>query len=103
MANCSSAETSVLFELIAARYERRSILMTANQPFGEWGTIFSSKMMTIAAADMLAHRAVILEMNVENYHRRDTLKQMSGHGARQAAKPDMPVHTSGGDTDTTEN
>jgi DNA replication protein DnaC len=31
------AETSVLFELISARYERRSILITANQPFGEWG------------------------------------------------------------------
>lgn len=30
-------ETSVLFELIAARYERRSLLITANQPFGEWG------------------------------------------------------------------
>ena len=31
------AETSVLFELISARYERRSILLTANQPFGAWG------------------------------------------------------------------
>jgi DNA replication protein DnaC len=30
------AETSVLFELISARYERRSTLITANQPFGEW-------------------------------------------------------------------
>lgn len=29
------AETSVLFELISARYERRSIMITANQPFGE--------------------------------------------------------------------
>lgn len=29
------AETSVLFELISARYERRSLLITANQPFGE--------------------------------------------------------------------
>jgi hypothetical protein len=35
------AETSVLFELISARYERRSILITANQPFGEWGKVFS--------------------------------------------------------------
>src|SRR6266851_5345434 len=34
------AETSVLFELIGARYERRSLLITANQPFGEWGKIF---------------------------------------------------------------
>ena len=30
------AETSVLFELISYRYERRSLLVTANQPFGEW-------------------------------------------------------------------
>ena len=31
------AETSVLFELIGARYERQSLLITANQPFSEWG------------------------------------------------------------------
>jgi len=32
----NQAETSVLFELISARYERRSIMITANQPFGAW-------------------------------------------------------------------
>ena len=37
------AETSVLFELISVRYERRSILITANQPFGEWGVKSLSK------------------------------------------------------------
>ena len=36
------AETSVLFELISARYEQRSLLITANQPFGEWDRIFPS-------------------------------------------------------------
>ncbi len=34
------AETSVLFELIGRRYERHSLLITANQPFGEWGKVF---------------------------------------------------------------
>ena len=34
------AETSVLFELIGTRYECRSLLITANQPFGEWGMVF---------------------------------------------------------------
>ena len=34
------AETSVLFELIAARYERRSLIVTANHPFGEWTSVF---------------------------------------------------------------
>jgi DNA replication protein DnaC len=54
------AETSVLFELIAARYERRSLLITANQPFGEWGKIFTAKAMTLAAIDRLVHHATIL-------------------------------------------
>ena len=39
------AETSVLFELISARYERRSLLIAANQPFGEWGKIFPDQAM----------------------------------------------------------
>jgi len=45
------AETSVLFELISARYERRSMLITANQPFGAWNTIFPDPAMTLAAVD----------------------------------------------------
>jgi len=47
------AETSVLFELIAARYERRSMLITANQPFGEWDKIFPNQDMMLAAIDRL--------------------------------------------------
>ena len=69
------AETSVLFELIGARYERRSILITANQPFGEWGKIFPDPAMTLAAIDRIVHHATILEMNVESYRRREALDQ----------------------------
>jgi DNA replication protein DnaC len=72
------AETSVLFELIAARYERRSLLITANQPFGEWGKIFSEQAMTLAAIDRLVHHATILEMNVESYRRKAALKRKRG-------------------------
>jgi DNA replication protein DnaC len=64
------AETSALFELIAARYERRSLLVTSNHPFGSWETVFPDKAMTLAAIDRLVHHAVILEMNVESYRRR---------------------------------
>jgi DNA replication protein DnaC len=72
------AETSVLFELIAARYERRSLLITANQPFGEWGKIFADQAMTLAAIDRLVHHATILEMNVESYRRRAALQRKRG-------------------------
>ncbi|MEI7608539.1 MAG: ATP-binding protein [Rhodospirillaceae bacterium] len=74
------AETSVLFELIGARYERRSILITANQPFGEWGKIFPDQAMTLAAVDRLVHHATILEMNVESYRRRAAIEPRQGPG-----------------------
>ncbi len=63
----TEAETSVLFELIAHRYERRSLLITANQPFSQWDSIFSDSMMTVAAVDRLVHHALILEIQAESF------------------------------------
>jgi DNA replication protein DnaC len=74
------AETSVLFELIGARYERRSLLVTANQPFGECGKIFPDQAMTLAVIDRLVHHATIFEMNVESYRRRAALERKRGPG-----------------------
>ncbi|RQP96540.1 IS21-like element helper ATPase IstB [Burkholderia stagnalis] len=64
------AETSVLFELIAERYERRSLLITANQPFSGWNDVFPDPSMTVAAIDRLVHHSTIFELNVESYRRR---------------------------------
>src|SRR5215472_7587605 len=74
------AETSVLFELISARYERRSLLITVNQPFGEWGKIFPDQAMTVAVVDGLVHHATVFEMNVESYRRRAALERKRGRG-----------------------
>lgn len=74
------AETSVLFELISARYERRSMLISANQPFGEWGKIFPDPAMTLAAVDRLVHHSTIFEMNVESYRRRTAIDRKHGPG-----------------------
>ncbi|SEI21662.1 IstB-like ATP binding protein [Rhizobium tibeticum] len=79
------AETSVLFELISARYERRSILLTANQPFGEWNKVFPDPAMTLAAVDRLVHHSTIFEMNVESYRRRSAME-----AKRQRGRP--PVY-----------
>ena len=76
------AETSVLFELIAERYERKSIAITANTPFSQWNEIFVDPAMTLAAIDRLVDHATILEMNAESYRRRRSEK----HQARQVAE-----------------
>ena len=74
------AETSVLFELISARYERRSMLITANQPFGEWGKVFPDPAMTLAAVDRLVHHSTIIEMNVQSYRQREAISKRRGPG-----------------------
>ena len=70
----------MLFELIGSRYERRSMLITANQPFGEWGKVFPDQAMTLAAIDRLVHHATILEMNVQSYRRNAALERKRGVG-----------------------
>jgi DNA replication protein DnaC len=60
-------ETSVLFELICHRYEAGSLIITSNQPFSQWETIFPDSMMTVAAIDRLVHHATILNIGNESY------------------------------------
>ena len=74
------AETSVLFELISARYERRSMMITANQPFGQWEKVFPDPAMTLAAVDRLVHHATIFEMNVESFRRKTAVERKHGPG-----------------------
>ena len=69
-AHKDQAASSVLFELIARRYETRSLAIAANQPFSAWERVFPDKAVTVAAIDRLVHHATILEMNVDSYRRR---------------------------------
>ena len=80
------AETSVLFELIAERYERRSLALTANQPFSGWDHVFAEPAMTLAAVDRLVHHATIFEMNVESFRRRAALPGLAPAEQTQKAK-----------------
>lgn len=65
----NEAETSVLFELIAHRYEAASLIITSNQPFGEWDQIFPDNMMAVAAIDRLIHHATIMHITDDSYRK----------------------------------
>jgi DNA replication protein DnaC len=71
----SESETSVLFELIAHRYELKSLLITANHPFSAWDAIFSDSTMTVAAVDRLVHHAVILEIHAESFRQQSAIQR----------------------------
>lgn len=88
----SEAETHVLFELIAHRYESGSIIITANHPFSDWDQIFADSIMTVAAIDRLVHHAIIIEIEpgAESFRK----KQAMNRNEYLADSPVTPVPTS---------
>lgn len=70
----TDSEGQVLFELIAHRYERGSLIITSNQPFSEWDSIFGNNMMTVAAIDRLVHHAEIFSMEGESFRKKQAIK-----------------------------
>lgn len=68
-------ETSVLFELIAHRYERHSLIITSNQSFEDWDALFTDTTMTVAAIDRLVHHAHIIQLIGESYRRKTAMKE----------------------------
>lgn len=71
----TDAETQVLFEFIAHRYESGSLIITSNQPFSQWDHIFPDTMMTAAAIDRIIHHATIIEIQGESYRKKQSLKK----------------------------
>jgi DNA replication protein DnaC len=70
----SRAGAELLFQVFADRYERNSILITSNLPFGEWGSVFQGERMTAALLDRFTHRCHIFDMNGESYRFRESAK-----------------------------
>jgi DNA replication protein DnaC len=80
----SREEMEVLFTLVADRYERTSILLSSNQPFSQWESLFKEPMTTAAAIDRLVHHSVILELNVPSYRLEQANKERAASNAATA-------------------
>lgn len=80
----SRGGAELLFQVFADRYERGSILITSNLPFGDWGSIFQGERMTAALLDRFTHRCHIFEMNGESFRFRESSKQAKEKKARSA-------------------
>ena len=77
----SRTGAELLFQVFADRYERRSLLVTSNLAFSEWGQIFQGERMTAALLDRLTHRCAIFEMNGESFRFRESMKSKKGKKA----------------------
>jgi DNA replication protein DnaC len=58
---------NLFFQLIAARYERASLIVTSNKPFGRWGEVFGDEVVAAAMIDRLVHHAEVIALKGDRY------------------------------------
>jgi len=62
--------SNLFFQVISARHERKSTIITTNRPFAQWGEIFDNTTVATAIADRLVYNSEILILEGSSYRKR---------------------------------
>jgi len=62
--------SNLFFQVISARHERKSTVITTNRPFAQWGEIFDNTTVATAIADRLVYNSEILILEGSSYRKR---------------------------------
>jgi DNA replication protein DnaC len=62
---------NLFFQLVSARYERASLMVTSNKPFGRWGEVFGDEVVAAAMIDRLVHHADVIALKGDSYRLKD--------------------------------
>ena len=62
---------NLFFQLVSARYERASLIVTSNKPFGRWGEVFGDDVVAAAMIDRLVHHAEVVALKGDSYQLKD--------------------------------
>lgn len=79
----SKEGAELLFQILAERNERGSVIITTNLGFADWTQVFGDANMTAALLDRLTHRAHIIECDWDSYRLKETLKRGASTLAKQ--------------------
>src|SRR5256885_3043052 len=82
---------TIFFQLVSARYERGSIILTSNKSYSDWGGIFGDAIIATAILDRLLHHSTTINIRGESYRLKDRRKAGLGpprgqEGAEAAAR-----------------
>ncbi|MEV4105972.1 IS21-like element helper ATPase IstB [Nonomuraea sp. NPDC049649] len=58
---------NLFFQLVSSRYERASLIVTSNKPFGRWGEVFGDDVVAAAMIDRLVHHAEVISLKGDSY------------------------------------
>jgi DNA replication protein DnaC len=62
---------NLFIQLVSARYERASLIVTSNKPFGRWGEVFGDDVVAAAMIDRLVHHADVVALKGDSYRLKD--------------------------------
>jgi DNA replication protein DnaC len=62
---------NLFFQLVSSRYERASLIVTSNKPFGRWGEVFGDEVVAAAMIDRLVHHAEVIALKGDSYRLKD--------------------------------
>jgi DNA replication protein DnaC len=62
---------NLFFQLVSSRYERASLIVTSNKPFGRWGEVFGEDVVAAAMIDRLVHHAEVIALKGDSYRLKD--------------------------------
>jgi len=62
---------NLFFQLVSSRYERASLIVTSNKPFGRWGEVFGDDIVAAAMIDRLVHHADVIALKGDSYRLND--------------------------------
>ena len=62
--------SNLFFQVISARHQKKSTILTTNLPFADWGKVFDSTTVATAIADRLVHRSEVLILEGASYRRK---------------------------------
>jgi DNA replication protein DnaC len=71
----SKEGSQLLFQVMADRYERGSMIVTTNLGFADWTQLFGDPTLTAALLDRLTHNAFIINCNWDSFRLRESLKK----------------------------
>lgn len=70
----SKEGAELLFQVLAERHEKGSVLLTTNLGFADWTQVFGDPVMTAALLDRLTHKAYIINCNWDSFRLKQSLK-----------------------------
>ena len=71
----STEGAQLIFQILAERHERKSVMITTNMGFGDWTQMFGDPSMTAALLDRITHKAHVINCSWESYRLKETLKK----------------------------